>query len=120
MPRREDQLMPNGSEYRRTEANTYSIECRTGGKAGGHSCLGGREAIRQKGRFGGRTVGRDLLGVVQKNEKEDEMLAIQKREGSGGSNSQRPIEMKAVAIERTAKDLRMTHKRDRTGPRCDE
>jgi hypothetical protein len=31
---REDQLMPNGSKYYRTEANIYSIECRTGEKAG--------------------------------------------------------------------------------------
>jgi hypothetical protein len=81
---------------------------------------GGGEAIRQKRRLGGRTVGRDLLGEVQKNENQDEMLDIQKGEEAAGSKSEPRISMKAVEIERTAEDLRMTHKRDRTGPRCDE
>jgi hypothetical protein len=36
---REDQLTPNGSKYHRTEANIYSIKCKTGGEAGGCSGL---------------------------------------------------------------------------------
>jgi hypothetical protein len=69
--------------------------------------------------LGGRKVGRDLLGVVHNNENEEEMLYIQKREGSSDSKSETPIEMEAVAIEAiegTAKDLRMYHKMDRTRP----
>jgi hypothetical protein len=53
------------------------------------------------------------LRVVQKNENEEEMLEIQKREGSGGWKSEKPIEMKVVAIEtieRTAEDLCLAHK----------
>jgi hypothetical protein len=41
------------------------------------------------------------LGVIEKKEDEEEVLDIQKREGSGGSNSQTPIEIKAVANHRT-------------------
>jgi hypothetical protein len=37
--RRENQLMPNVSKSQRTEANIYSIECRSGGEADGCSCL---------------------------------------------------------------------------------
>jgi hypothetical protein len=72
------------------------------------------EARRQKRRLGGRNVGQDLFGVVQKNENEEEMSDIQKREGSGGSKSETPIEMTAVAIEtieRRAEDVRRDHKR---------
>jgi hypothetical protein len=72
--------------------------------------------------LGGRTVGQDLLGVVQKNEKEEEMLDIQKGEGYGSSKSQSAMEMKAMAIEtieRTAEDFLGPAKRDRTGSGCD-
>jgi hypothetical protein len=59
-------------------------------------------------------VRRDLLGGFQKNENEEEMWDIQKREGSGGSRSETPIEMEKVAteaMERTAEDLRRDHKK---------
>jgi hypothetical protein len=74
----------------------------------------GGEARRQKRRLGGREVGRGLLGVVQRKENEGEMLDIEKREGSGGSKSERLIEMDAVARERiegTAKELRVAHRK---------
>jgi hypothetical protein len=74
----------------------------------------GGESRRQKQRLGGRTAGRDFLGVFQKKENEKEMLDIQKREGSGGSTSETPIDMQAAAIEtmdRTAEDLRRNHKK---------
>jgi hypothetical protein len=53
------------------------------------------------------------LGGVQKNEIEEEMLDIRKREKSGGSKSHRPLEREALAIERTektAEDIRMADK----------
>jgi hypothetical protein len=74
----------------------------------------GGEARRQKRRLGGRKVGRGLLGVLQRKENEEEMLDIEKSEGSGGSKSETLIEMEAVAIERiegTPKDLRLAHKK---------
>jgi hypothetical protein len=58
------------------------------------------EARREKQRLGGRMAGRGSFGVVQRNEKEGEMLDIQKREGSGGSKRETPLEMEAVAKER--------------------
>jgi hypothetical protein len=51
------------------------------------------------------------LGGLQKIEKEEEFSDIEKREGSGRSESEAPIERESVAIERTAKDLRMARKR---------
>jgi hypothetical protein len=71
------------------------------------------EARKQKGRLGGRTASRNLLGVVQKNENEEEMLDNQKRERYGGSKSETPIEMEAMAIEtieRMAEDVRRDHR----------
>jgi hypothetical protein len=53
------------------------------------------------------------LGVVQKNENEEEMLDIQKREESGGSKSKTPMEMEAVeieALESTTDNLCRDHK----------
>jgi hypothetical protein len=50
------------------------------------------------------------LGRLQKIEKEEELSDIEKRDGSGGSKSQTSIERERVAIERTAKDLRVAHK----------
>jgi hypothetical protein len=50
-----------------------------------------------------------LLGGPQKFEKYEECSDIEKREGSGDLESQRPIEGQAMAIdriERTAEDLR--------------
>jgi hypothetical protein len=47
-----------------------------------------------------------LFGSLQNIEKEEECSDIEKREGSGSSKSQTPIEKEAVAIERTADDLR--------------
>jgi hypothetical protein len=54
------------------------------------------------------------LGAIQKKENEKAMLDIQKREGSGGSKSETPRDMEAVAIEtmqRTAEDLCRGHKK---------
>jgi hypothetical protein len=53
------------------------------------------------------------LGVVQKNENEEEMLDVQKKEVSVGSKIQRHIEREGVAtegIEVTAKHLRRGQK----------
>jgi hypothetical protein len=50
---REDQLMPNGSKYHRTEANMYSIECRNGGEAGGCSGFEGQRSHKAE-----RAIGR--------------------------------------------------------------
>jgi hypothetical protein len=47
-------------------------------------------------------------------EKENECSHLEKREGSGGSKSQAPIEKEGVAtarMERTAEDLRMARKK---------
>jgi hypothetical protein len=82
----------------------------------------GGEATRQKRRLRLRKVRRDLLGRLQKSENEEQMLDIQKREGSGDSKSQTPIEAKAVAIEtieRTADDLLSDHKTGQPGSGCD-
>jgi hypothetical protein len=49
----------------------------------------GGEVRRQKGWLGGRTVGRDLLRAGRKQESEGKVLDVQKREGSGGSKSER-------------------------------
>jgi hypothetical protein len=59
---REGQLMPNGSKHHRTEANIYSIEGRTKGKAGSCSGLQGVETRRQNGRLEGRAVGSAFIG----------------------------------------------------------
>jgi hypothetical protein len=75
----------------------------------------GGEARSQKRRLRGRNVGHDLLGVVQKKENDEKMLDVQKREESGGSKSQTPIERKVMAIgtiEKTAEDL---HRARKTG-----
>jgi hypothetical protein len=64
--------------------------------------------------LGGRKVCHDLFGVVQKNENEEGMSDIQKREGSGGSKSETPKEMTAMAIEtieRRVEDVNRDHKR---------
>jgi hypothetical protein len=64
-----------------------------------------------------------LLGGLQNTEKEGKCSDIEKREGPGGSKGQTPIERDGAAIERierTVKDLRMTHKNGRTGSRCDK
>jgi hypothetical protein len=58
--------------------------------------------------LGGRKVAQDLLGIVQKNENEEEMFGIQEREDSGDSKSKTPIEGEGVtieAIERKAEGL---------------
>jgi hypothetical protein len=62
-------------------------------------CKGG-EAIRQKERLEGRTVGWDSLGIVHKTEDEEDILDIQKREGSGWAKSEVHIEVEAAVIER--------------------
>jgi hypothetical protein len=89
------------------------MECRTGGGAVVIMVSRAIEARRQKRRSGGRKVGQDLLGVVRKKGNEEEMLDIQKREQSGGSKSETPIEKKAAieTMERTAKDLCIVHKK---------
>jgi hypothetical protein len=53
------------------------------------------------------------LGDVQKSEKEEECSDIEKREGSGDSKGQIPIEggVAIERIERTATDLRMAHEK---------
>jgi hypothetical protein len=69
----------------------------------------GGEARRQKGRLGGRAVAPHFLGVVQKNDNEDECLDIEKMEGSGGGRRDWHIEAEIWAIERierTGKHLR--------------
>jgi hypothetical protein len=112
--RQENELMWNESQYHRTEANVDSIECRTKGEAGGCGGVSARRSQKVKGRLGERMAGRDLLGVLQNKENEERMLDIQKRKGSGGSKSETPIEMKAVAIEtieRRAKGVRSGHKK---------
>jgi hypothetical protein len=56
--------------------------------------------------------------VVQKNEKEEELLDIQKREGSGGSKSETFIEMETVGIEtieKMAEDVRRDHRKGQSG-----
>jgi hypothetical protein len=53
-----------------------------------------------------------LFGGVQNIEKEEECTDTEKREGSGDSKSQTPIDREGMAIERierTAEDLRMAH-----------
>jgi hypothetical protein len=53
------------------------------------------------------------LESLQKIEKEEELSDIEKREGSGGPESEAPIDREGVVIERierTAKDLRIAHK----------
>jgi hypothetical protein len=55
-----------------------------------------------------------LSGGVQNIEKEEECSDIEKRERSGGSKNEKLMEMEALAIERierTAKGLRMAHKK---------
>jgi hypothetical protein len=73
----------------------------------------GGEARRQKGRLRGRRVGRDLMGVVQRNENEEEILDIQKMEGYDSSKSETLIKMETAieTIERTVEDLCRDHKK---------
>jgi hypothetical protein len=55
------------------------------------------------------------LGRLQKIEKPYELSDIERREESGSPRSEAPIERNVVArktIERTAKDLRMAHKKE--------
>jgi hypothetical protein len=59
---REDQLMPNGSKHRRTEANIYLIECRTGGEAGGCSGLEGQRTHMAEGTIGRKDGGWRFIG----------------------------------------------------------
>jgi hypothetical protein len=65
----------------------------------------GGEIRWQKGQLGRRTAGRDLFGGVQKKENREVMPDIQKKERSGGSNSEASPEIEIETIERTAKDL---------------
>jgi hypothetical protein len=105
-------MMGNESKDHRTDANIYSIECRTGGEAGGCSGVSGMRSQKAEGALGVRTVGQACLGVVQKNENEEEMLDIQAREGSSGLKSNTPIDLEAVVmktIERTAENLHRAH-----------
>jgi hypothetical protein len=54
------------------------------------------------------------LGLFQTIEKEHECFNIEKRERSGGSTSQRPIDVEALVIERietTAEDLCRPHRK---------
>jgi hypothetical protein len=69
----------------------------------------GGEARRQKRRLGGRKVVQDLLGLVKKNENEEQMLDIHKRDVFGGSKSQTPIERRVVAIETIEKTPEELH-----------
>jgi hypothetical protein len=83
---REDQLIPNGSRYHRTEANIYSIECRTGNRW--LWWFGGAE--KAYGRMGDWKEGRSvphLLGGLQKLENEEKCSDVEKREGSSRSKS---------------------------------
>jgi hypothetical protein len=75
----------------------------------------GGEARRQNPRLGGRKVGQHFLGVVQKNENEEEMLRSQKREASGSSKSEAPTEMKAAAIETIERTVEDLHRARKTG-----
>jgi hypothetical protein len=75
----------------------------------------GGEARRQKRSLRGRKVGQDFFGGFQKKEKEEKMLDVHKRKGSGGSKSRTPIERKVMAIgtmEKTAEDV---HRARKTG-----
>jgi hypothetical protein len=49
---REDPSMPNGNKYRRTEANIYFIECRSGGEAGGRSGVSRRRSQKAEAAIG--------------------------------------------------------------------
>jgi hypothetical protein len=46
----EDQLVANGNKQHRTQVNIYSMDCRTGGEAGGFSGLDGRRGQNAEGR----------------------------------------------------------------------
>jgi hypothetical protein len=52
----EDQLMQNGSKYHRTEASMYSIECKSGGEAGGRSRLERRRSEKAEGAIGKKSA----------------------------------------------------------------
>jgi hypothetical protein len=93
---------------------TYIIECRTREESGGCSGLErerpeDRRVVCEEERFAPH-----LFGGPQDIEKEEERSHIENKEGSGDSKSQTPIDREGVAIERierTAKDLRMAHKK---------
>jgi hypothetical protein len=107
-------MMGNENKYHRSDANIYSIECRTREESGGCSGLerekpGGRGIVCEEERFAPHP-----FGGLQNIEKEEECSHIEKREGSGDSKSQTPIDREGVAIERierTAKDLRMAQQK---------
>jgi hypothetical protein len=84
--------MPNGSKYHRTEANIYQSNAEPEAKRVAVVVWSGGEAVRQKGRLGGRAVGPHLSGGPQKMEKEKECSDIEKREGSGSLKSPKTIE----------------------------
>jgi hypothetical protein len=74
----------------------------------------GGEAIWQKAQLERRAVRATFSGGVPKREKEGERSDIEKREGSGDSKSQTPIEKERVAIERIERapeELRVAHKK---------
>jgi hypothetical protein len=61
----------------------------------------------------GQGAQKEEAAIGRKNE--EEMLGIQKRDGSGSSKSATPIEMKAVAIERIERTAEGLHTAHETG-----
>jgi hypothetical protein len=105
--------MPNGSKCHRPEANIYSIECRTGGEAGGCSGLKRRRSQKAEGVIERKSDWCNFIGRPSKKGKEKGCSHLEKREGSGSSKGQAPREREGMAterIEKTAEDLRMARK----------
>jgi hypothetical protein len=84
---------------------------------------GSGEAIRQKGRSGGRAVCSHLLRDLQKIGKEEGCSDIEKREEPSSSKSRKPLE-RGGGNRKNRKDIRRPshgpQERDRTGSRCDK
>jgi hypothetical protein len=86
---REDELMANESKPRQSDANIYSIECRTRGKSGDRSGLEGRRSHKAECLIGGKSDWVHVqFAVTQKIQREDECFEIENREGSGGPKFQ--------------------------------
>jgi hypothetical protein len=63
----DDQLIPNWNKCHRTERNTYSVECSTGGEAGDCRALDGRRSGKAERAIGRKSGEASFLGRPSKN-----------------------------------------------------
>jgi hypothetical protein len=82
-------MMGNESKCHQSDANIYSIECRTGDESGGCSGLERDKSHKAEGSMGSKN---NLVSLIsecyQKTENGDESRDIEKRERSVGARAQ--------------------------------